>query len=134
MVFGTFDFFHIGHLHFLQQAKNLGEKLLVVVARDSIVQKLKGKLPLHNQEERMTLLRHIDIVDEVILGDEILGSYNVIEGYTPDIVATGYDQDAFFEDIKRFIQEKNVRLQLVALTEYTEKEIKSSHIKAIFQL
>lgn len=130
MVFGTFDFFHIGHLHFLMQAKSLGDKLIVVVAPDTIVEKLKGKLPLHNQEERMNLVYHIDVVDEVIVGDNFLGEYSGLQEHKPNIVAIGYDQNDFFEDVKTFIEEKQLPVQLVQLNQYTEKEIKSSHIKA----
>ncbi|MFH1181685.1 MAG: adenylyltransferase/cytidyltransferase family protein, partial [Candidatus Woesearchaeota archaeon] len=51
MVFGTFDILHRGHEHFLRQAKKHG-RLIVVVARSSIVRKLKGKPPMFSERKR----------------------------------------------------------------------------------
>jgi len=41
MTFGTFDIVHPGHIHFLQQAKTYGDRLITIVARDMNVQKFK---------------------------------------------------------------------------------------------
>ena len=44
MVFGTFDYLHEGHKDFFRQAKQYGDELVVVVARDETVKQIKGKL------------------------------------------------------------------------------------------
>ncbi|MEE9489142.1 MAG: adenylyltransferase/cytidyltransferase family protein, partial [Thermoplasmata archaeon] len=41
MASGVFDLLHTGHLHYLEEAKKLGDELIVVVARDSTVRKEK---------------------------------------------------------------------------------------------
>jgi len=70
MVFGTFDIIHGGHIHMFKQAREYGEKLIVVVARDVNVEKIKGIGSLHTEEERQEFLKHIDLIDQVILGDD----------------------------------------------------------------
>ena len=47
MIFGTFDKFHPGHINFLKQSEQYGDYLIVVVARDITVKKLKGKMPYY---------------------------------------------------------------------------------------
>ena len=50
MAFGTFDLMHPGHEYFLRQAKKRGDYLIAVIARDSTVKKLKGKLSYQSLE------------------------------------------------------------------------------------
>ncbi len=134
MVFGTFDFLHIGHLHFLNEAKKLGSKLIVVVARDGVVLELKGKEPIHNEQERIALLSNLKIIDEVTLGDRSIGTYRVLKKNRPDIVAIGYDQTAFFQDIKEFIEKTKNQVEIKQITPYSKKNIKSSDLRKILPL
>ena len=53
MAFGTFDGLHPGHLNFLKQARRLGDSLVVVVARDANVRKIKGRFPRLGEGERL---------------------------------------------------------------------------------
>lgn len=92
MVFGVFDLFHPGHKNFLEQAKQLGSKLIVVVARDQTSTKLKNRTPINNQDKRIACLKKFTFIDQVVLGDEELGAYAVIMRYKPDLIALGYDQ------------------------------------------
>ena len=69
MVFGTFDIVHMGHIHMFTQAREYGDRLIAVVARDKNVEKIKGIGPMHADTERLEFLRHIDLIDEVMLGN-----------------------------------------------------------------
>ena len=60
MVFGTFDIVHMGHIHMFEQAREYGDKLIVIVARDNNVEKIKGMGALHRDVERAKFLSHID--------------------------------------------------------------------------
>jgi len=120
MVFGTFDILHLGHLNLFKQAKCLGDKLIVVVARDCNVEKIKVQKPIHNEKERLEFLRHIDLVDVVILGDKV-DIYKVIEKVKPDVIALGYDQVV---DKKRLKDWKIERLR-----PYKPTKAKSNKIK-----
>src|SRR3989338_6851974 len=57
MVFGVFDRLHSGHRAFLRQAKKHGKKLMVVIAHDSSVLKLKKKRPWQSERQRMVAIR-----------------------------------------------------------------------------
>ena len=99
MVFGVFDLLHPGHLWFLRSAREQGSELIVVVARDSIVEQLKGKRPQQSQEERIRIVNSIPEVSRVLLGDAIQGSYKVIFAHQPDVICLGYDQHMLADDL-----------------------------------
>lgn len=89
LVFGTFDKVHKGHVKFLDQAGKHGNYLIVVVARDLNVKKMKGRLPVQNEKTRMKNLRKF--ADKVILGEKKV-SYKMIKKINPDVICIGYDQ------------------------------------------
>ncbi len=89
---GTFDHFHPGHESFLQQAAALGTELCVVVARDENVERLKGRRPDHNEEQRLSTLGDLPYVTDVRLGYPGKNLLRVVEEIAPDIIALGYDQ------------------------------------------
>lgn len=124
MVFGTFDLLHDGHLNFLKQAKDKGDKLIVVVGRDENIIKIKSKLPVHNENERLNNLKQI--ADKVILG-EINDFYKVIEDNKPDVICLGYDQDSM--KLENELKNRNLNIEVIRLKPYREDEFKSSIIR-----
>jgi FAD synthetase len=67
LVGGCFDLIHIGHIYFLEEAKKLGDKLVVLLESDETIKRLKGEhRPIHTQEERKRMLEAIRFIDEVI--------------------------------------------------------------------
>ncbi len=65
---GCFDILHLGHINFLENSKNLGDILFVLLESDEAVGKLKGKdRPINNQIERAQVLSSLSIVDYVVL-------------------------------------------------------------------
>ncbi|MEK9728300.1 MAG: adenylyltransferase/cytidyltransferase family protein, partial [Candidatus Margulisiibacteriota bacterium] len=68
---GCFDLLHPGHIQYLDQAKKLGEILVVGLNSDQSVKRLKGpQRPINNQEFRATMLLGLKSVDYVIIFDE----------------------------------------------------------------
>jgi D-beta-D-heptose 7-phosphate kinase / D-beta-D-heptose 1-phosphate adenosyltransferase len=68
---GVFDILHAGHVHFLRQAKALGDILVVGINSDPSTQRLKGKSrPINSERDRMALVAALDPVDHVALFDE----------------------------------------------------------------
>ena len=66
LVGGVFDIIHYGHVHFLKNAKSLGDHLVVALESDKNVKRLKGeKRPIHNQNQRREMLESLEFVDEV---------------------------------------------------------------------
>lgn len=100
VIFGTFDSIHPGHNDFIKQSKKQGNKLVAIVARDTVVKKLKNKIPIHNESTRLNMVSNLDDIDQVFLGDEEQGVYNVLRKINPEIVFLGYDQVDLYNDLK----------------------------------
>jgi len=128
MVFGTFDILHHGHISLFHQARKYGEKLLVVVSRDKRVEVIKGARPMFTQRERITLLRELKCVDEVILGG-IQDVYQVIKENKPDVIVLGYDQYYFTDDLEKVIIESQLQTKIVRAKAYKPKAHKTKILK-----
>ncbi len=128
LAFGTFDILHPGHEHVLNAAKKLGDQLIVVIARDATVLKIKGRNPVFNEKTRLKNLKKLNIADKVRLGG--LGNkYQVIIDEKPDVIALGYDQKFFVDDLKNFV-DKHVKI--VRLKSYKPKIHKSSKLRSLY--
>lgn len=125
-VFGVFDGLHPGHLAFLKQAHELGEELIVLVARDESVNELKHRSPRKNLQARINDLQQIPEVTAVLSGDTELGSYHCLKAAKPTLIAFGYDQTDLMVDFKRFQQATGDETPITVLKPYQEKLYKSS--------
>tara|TARA_B100000123_G_scaffold65507_1_gene46151 strand:- start:421 stop:855 length:435 start_codon:yes stop_codon:yes gene_type:complete len=63
---GVFDLFHIGHLNIIRRAKEKCDKLIVGVTTDELLQVYKNKSPIIPFEERISIVKSIKYVDEVV--------------------------------------------------------------------
>jgi cytidyltransferase-like protein len=111
---GTFEVIHAGHLYTIQEAKKLGDILVVVVARDITVRKRKKREPIAPEEERVKVAGAIRQVDAAILGSET-NIYDTLERVKPDIVALGYDQYHAEEDIVREARRRGMEISVTRL-------------------
>ncbi len=128
MAFGTFDLIHPGHFYYLNKAKQLGDYLVVVVARDSNVLKAKGKRPENNQEARLRKVEKTGIADEVVLGDE-KDTLKVVERVKPDIIALGYDQKPKEEILKKELEKRGVGAEIARIGAFRKDVYKSSKLR-----
>lgn len=88
---GCFDLVHLGHIDYLEKARNLGDKLVLGLNTDASVSRIKGPLrPVVNQEARARLMAALSFVDTVILFDEPT-PLQLIEAIKPDILVKGDD-------------------------------------------
>lgn len=88
---GVFDLLHVGHVRYLQQARELGDALVVAINSDRSVRELKGEdRPLTSQNERAEILLALAAVDYVTIFDE-LSPRNLIKGLLPDVLVKGGD-------------------------------------------
>lgn len=88
---GCFDLMHVGHLRYLQQARALGDRLIIGLNSDKSVQTIKGPdRPILPEDERAELLLGLDCVDGVVLFDEPTAS-RLISEIRPHIYAKGGD-------------------------------------------
>ncbi|MDC7220114.1 MAG: EamA family transporter [Spirochaetales bacterium] len=119
MVFGTFDTLHRGHLFFLGNARNKGDYLMAVVARDRTVDELKGRKPLHDYEERIQRLEKSGLVDKTLPSDETRGSWKVIQKERPDLICLGHDQNRMEESLRSWLSgQQDYNPEIIILPSY----------------
>ncbi|MCK4706378.1 MAG: D-glycero-beta-D-manno-heptose 1-phosphate adenylyltransferase, partial [Gammaproteobacteria bacterium] len=93
MTNGCFDILHAGHVTYLQQARELGDRLVVAVNIDETVSRLKGPdRPVNNVDYRMTMLAALECVDWVVPFTEDEPTRLICE-LNPDILVKGGDND-----------------------------------------
>jgi len=110
---GVFDIIHAGHLHFLEKAKDLGDELVVIVARDSTVRKMKHE-PITPEGMRVELVQALKPVDRAILGYED-DMFRIITEVRPDVIALGYDQQFDENKLKEELAKRGITAQIVRL-------------------
>ena len=88
---GCFDILHLGHVKYLQEAKRLGDVLIVGLNSDESVRRLKGKRrPINPQFDRAYILASLEAVDYVVIFNEDT-PYELIKRVQPDILVKGAD-------------------------------------------
>lgn len=88
---GCFDILHVGHLHTLKEAIQLGDKLIVGLNSDASVSRLKGKeRPIVNQLDRTEMLAALEMVDAVIIFEDDTPE-GLIQVIKPDVLCKGGD-------------------------------------------
>ncbi len=88
---GCFDIVHLGHIDYLEKARNLGDKLVLGLNTDASVKRLKGaNRPIINEYARARMMAALAFVDAVILFDESTPK-ELIETICPDILVKGDD-------------------------------------------
>ncbi len=87
---GVYDMFHIGHLHIINSAAALCERLIVGVNSDQLVEAYKGKKTVIRQEERAEIIRNLKSVDECVIV-ESLDKVEQYKRYGFDVVFIGDD-------------------------------------------
>lgn len=128
MLFGTFDGLHKGHLNFFSQARklSLNSFLIISIARDKNVKRIKGQLPRLNERERINLIKQNKVADKVVLSP--LSNYlNHILKEKPNIIALGYDQKEYTKNLKKLLKEKGLFVKIIRLKPF-RKEIYKNHL------
>ena len=110
---GVFDIIHLGHVHFLEKAKDLGDELVVIVARDKTARKMKHE-PITPEGMRVELVQSLKPVDRAVLGYED-DMYRIISEVRPDIIALGYDQKFDEKELERELKKRGLKVRIVRL-------------------
>jgi len=125
-VFGVFDLFHDGHKNLLQQAKKHASELMVIVARDAAVMRLKKRKPVHAEATRLRQVRAQKSVSRAFLGDRQEGDYKVLGRLKPEVICLGYDQEGLARDLKKRFGKT---FFYILLKSYKPKIFKTSQIR-----
>ena len=90
---GCFDIIHAGHVGYLEQARELGDRLIVAINSDKSVRKLKGRgRPINPQDRRMAVLAGLEAVDWVVCFEDDTPE-SMLHALKPDILVKGGDYD-----------------------------------------
>ena len=88
---GVFDLLHVGHVRYLQRARDLGDALLIGLNSDRCVRQIKGpERPITAESERAEVLEALGCVDGVVVFDEATPR-NLIAAIQPDVLVKGAD-------------------------------------------
>jgi FAD synthetase len=128
---GVFDLLHLGHVRFLEEAKKAGgpnAKLIVIVARDSTVEKKKSRRPIMPENQRCALVASLRVVDETMLGYKDFDMEKVLDKIRPDIVAVGYDSQlsGLEQTVAEVVKKKGLKIRLVKVGKFSSDELDSS--------
>ena len=126
---GVFDLLHYGHIRYLEEAKNAGgegAQLIVIVARDETVRRLKGQIPIIPEDQRRAVIEALKVDDEALLGHEEMDLIQVIQQIKPDIVVMGHDQQGIKSQVEKVNQVLNANIEIVQLKQFGEADLNSS--------
>lgn len=127
MAQGTFDLLHPGHIHYLKKSAELGEELIVVIARDSRASKHKDLI--FDEEERREIIDALDSVNKAVLGAEN-DIYTKVKEIDPDIITLGHDQHHDENEVKKMAENatgKEIKVERIEEHGYySSSQIKSS--------
>lgn len=130
LVFGTFDLFHPGHVSFLKQARRQGDELVVAVARDHVVEWVKGRAPVESERLRARHVRASGLADRVVLArHDPLRRFEFIRRLKPAVLCLGYDQTVFTEHLAAELRRRGIACRIVRLKPFQPRRFKSSVLR-----
>jgi len=132
MCMGTFDLLHQGHISYFEQAKQHGDELVVVVARDSSVIADRGKNPMYSEEERRQAVAKVPIVNRAILGNEG-DKLRIVIQEKPDVICLGYDQKVDEKVLQKKLAEHDLHPKIVRAKAHQPEKYKSTLIRSTLQ-
>ena len=118
MASGVFDIIHTGHISYLEQAKSIGDRLIVVVACDDTVRKRKHE-PITPENMRLRIVQALKPVDEAILGNNNGDFYSTVQSIKPDIIMLGYDQTFDEKELEDSLKERGMDIRILRASELT---------------
>jgi FAD synthetase len=129
---GTFDIIHPGHIEFLREASRLG-RVYVSIARDKNSEKIKGRKPINDEEQRLEVVKSIRYVYDAFLGDE-KDFIKSVERVKPDIIFLGPDQHVNIDEFKKELEKRGINAEIVKMPERINKWKHSSTTSIINEI
>jgi rfaE bifunctional protein nucleotidyltransferase chain/domain len=134
LVGGCFDVLHVGHIVFLEKAKKLGDKLIILLESDENIRRKKGKKrPINSQKNRSLVLSKLKMVDEIIKLPYLKSDeeyFKIIEKIKPDFIAVSQGDKNLDQKIR---QAKLVGSKVVKVTKLIPHQSSSRVIEIIHQ-
>lgn len=111
---GVFDIIHLGHLHYLEESKKLGDELVVIVATDNTVRKRKHE-PITPEAMRLELVQGLKPVDRAVLGMDDADIYEIVTEIVPDIITIGFDQPFEPEKMEADLKSRGIEARVIRM-------------------
>lgn len=125
LVGGTFEIIHPGHIFFLNRAKGFGDTLVVVVARDSTVKRLK-RMPVIPEYQRLEVVQSLKPVDIAVLGNENEEIIEIVKDIKPEIIALGPNQMHDDAELESKLRENGLMTIVKRVTKLKRKPLHST--------
>ena len=126
MATGVFDLLHPGHVYFLTEARQLGDELVVVVARDQTARRLKRE-PYVPEHVRREMVEGLKPVDRAVLGSTT-DIYETVVRERPSIIALGYDQVWNEKEVESECARRGVPVRVVRVGPLPHDELATRRI------
>ena len=126
LTFGTFDIFHPGHEFYLRSARKYGDSLHTIIARDTTVERIKGKIPRDDEQKRQKNIQDFAISESVILWDK-QDPLIPVKQIQPNIICLWYDQRSFPQQLQSYLDETGI--EVVRMDSFEPETYKSSKLK-----
>ncbi len=114
MATGVFDIIHLGHLHYLEESKKLGDELVVVVATDRTVRSRKHE-PITPEKMRVELVASLKPVDKAVLGKDGGDIFDIVKEIKPDVITIGYDQPFNEKELEKEMAKRGLKVRVVRM-------------------
>lgn len=123
---GVFEVIHPGHVLYLTEARKLGDRLVVIVARDVNVAKWK-RIPHIPEDHRVKVVAALKPVDEAVLGEEEAADfYTPIERIRPDVIALGPNQDIDEAELRKELEARGIDADIIRITKRWDNPLAST--------
>jgi cytidyltransferase-like protein len=129
LLFGTFDLLHEGHKYIFKQLNELGYNIIICLAQDEVVKRLKTKEPVNKFANRKKTLENTGLIKKVIKGDDKQGKFSTILTVNPDVIAVGYDQNELQKAIEKWMTVNNKNIPIIKMQPFNPKIYKSSLLR-----
>jgi FAD synthetase len=110
---GTFDILHPGHVHYLRESAAEGDELVVIVARESMVDHKNP--PVLPEDQRREMVEALDVVDEAVLGSED-SIFEPLRDIRPDVITLGHDQHYDEDDLRDELRSRGFDADVVRVS------------------
>ena len=97
ITFGTYDLLHIGHIHLLERARALCDRLVVGVSSDALNIRKKAQPPVYSEDERMKIIASLRFVDHVFLEESLELKRAYVQQHGAHLLVMGDDWAGRFD-------------------------------------
>ena len=130
LLFGNFDLLHRGHRHLFRQARRYGQRLIVVVSRDTVAKQVRGYNLAQSESVRLAAVRALPYVYKARLGDKTPNhNFHLVKLIKPDVLCLGYDQKWKIPVISQRLKNVGLKPKIIRLKPFYPRCYKSSLLR-----